>query len=71
MGKSTRVHYPAQIKWKAIELKQQGFTDQEIMDKLGIKNKTQIKTRMRWNRKGETHRFEQTVGKQYSYGRAQ
>ncbi|MCW1838451.1 hypothetical protein OLZ11_18580, partial [Bacillus xiamenensis] len=41
----------------------------EIMDKLGIKNKTQVKTWMKWYHNGETHRFHQPVGKQYSYGK--
>lgn len=34
------------------------------MDQLGIKNKTQIKTLMKWHREGETYRFSHTVGKQ-------
>ncbi|HET7578164.1 MAG TPA: IS3 family transposase [Bacillales bacterium] len=65
----TRVHYPEEIKWKAIEMKQAGYTKKEIMDELGIRNKTQIQTWMRWYQKGETHRFAQPVGKQYSYGK--
>jgi transposase len=30
-------------------------------------NRTQVKTWMRWYRNGETHRFEQPVGKQYAF----
>ncbi|WP_342427714.1 hypothetical protein [Paenibacillus sp. FSL L8-0158] len=39
------------------------------MEQLGIRNKTQLKTWMRWYRKGEVHRLEQPLGKQYSYGK--
>nr|WP_044707782.1 hypothetical protein [Bacillus anthracis] len=31
---------------------------------LGIKNKAQIKTWMKWHREGETYRFNRPVGKQ-------
>jgi transposase-like protein len=65
----TRVHYAEEIKWEAIKMKQAGKTNQEIMDQLGIKNKTQIKTWMRWYKDGQTYRFSQQVGKQYSYGK--
>ncbi|WP_263862420.1 hypothetical protein [Peribacillus tepidiphilus] len=36
----TRVHDPEEIKQKAIEMKQAGYTNREIMETLGIKNKT-------------------------------
>ncbi|KOP82364.1 hypothetical protein ACFFHH_22025 [Cytobacillus solani] len=65
----TRVHYPEEIKWKVIELKQKGFTNHAIMDQLGIKNVYQIKTWMKWHREGRIHRFSQPVGKQYTYGK--
>ena len=64
---STRVHYSPEIKWKAIDMKLNGSTTKEIMNKLGIKNKSQIMTWLRWYKNGETHRFHQQVGKQYSY----
>lgn len=67
MGK--KVHYPSEIKVKAIEMKKNGFTNSEIMNELGIKNVSQIKTWMRWDRNGESYRFEQPIGKQYSYGK--
>lgn len=67
MGK--RVHYPAEIKWKAVQMKKEGFTNREIMETLGIKNVSQIKTWMKWYRTNQTHRFAQPVGKQYSYGK--
>jgi transposase len=65
----TRVHYAEEIKWEAIKMKNAGKTNKEIMDQLGIKNKTQIKTWMRWYKAGQTYRFSQQVGKQYSYGK--
>lgn len=39
---STRVHYSPEIKWKAIDMKLNGSTKKEVMNKLGIKNKSQI-----------------------------
>ncbi len=48
MGKKT--HYPAEIKWKVVEMKHQGFKNKEIMDALGIKHVAQIKTWMKWYR---------------------
>ena len=39
----------------------------DISDKLHVKNKSQIMTWLRWYKNGETHRFHQQVGKQYSY----
>ena len=39
---STRVHYSPEIKWKAIDMKLNGSTKKEVMNKLGIKNKFQI-----------------------------
>lgn len=65
----TRVHYAEEVKWEAIKMKQAGMTNKEIMEQLGIKNKTQIKTWMRWYKAGQTYRFSQQVGKQYSYGK--
>ncbi|MBT2710790.1 IS3 family transposase [Pseudomonas sp. ISL-84] len=65
----TRVHYPEEIKWEAIKLKQKGLSNQAIMDQLGIKNVSQIKTWMKWHREGQVHRFSQPVGKQYTYGK--
>ena len=45
---STRVHYSPEIKWKAIDMKLNGSTTKEIMNKLGIKNKSQIMTWLIW-----------------------
>ncbi|PPB08839.1 hypothetical protein C4A77_06010 [Brevibacillus laterosporus] len=66
---ATRVSYPMEIKMKAVEMRLAGIPVKEVMDQLCIKNKTQLKTWMRWYRNGETHRFEQPVGKQYTYGK--
>lgn len=50
----TRVHYPEEIKWEVIKLKQAGKTNKEIMGLLGIKHKSQIKTWMKWHITGQT-----------------
>ncbi|WP_232426156.1 helix-turn-helix domain-containing protein, partial [Cytobacillus praedii] len=59
MGK--KVHYPSEFKIKAIEMKKNGIKNSEIMKELGIKNVTQIKTWMRWERNGESYRFDQPI----------
>lgn len=61
--------YDSAIKWKAVEFKKQGIKTRDIMSILNIKNRTQVDTWWRWYRKGETHRFEQPLGKQYSFGK--
>ncbi|PGD58792.1 IS3 family transposase [Bacillus wiedmannii] len=66
---NTRVHYPEETKWKVIEMKKDGYSNRTIMEKLGIKNVSQIKTWMKWYRTDQTYRFQQPVGKQYSYGK--
>ena len=45
---SSRVHYSPEIKWKAIDMKLNGSTKKEVMNKLGIKNKSQIMTWLIW-----------------------
>ena len=45
---STRVHYSPEIKWEVIDMKLNGSTTKEIMNKLGIKNKSQIMTWLIW-----------------------
>lgn len=67
MGKKN--YYSEEVKWKVIEMKNKGYRNKEIMDLLGIKNVTQIKTWMKWFKEEESHRFSQGVGKQYSYGK--
>ena len=58
-----------EVKWKVIEMKKDGYSNRTIMEKLGIKNVSQIKTWMKWYRTDQTYRFQQPVGKQYSYGK--
>lgn len=65
----SRVSYPAEVKMKAVEMREAGIPVKEVMEELKIKNKSQIKTWMRWYRAGETYRFHQPVGKQYTYGK--
>jgi len=66
---STRITYPLEVKEKAIQMKLEGKTTKEILETLNIKNKTQVETWWRWYRNGETHRFRQPVGKQYTFGK--
>ena len=63
-----RVSYSVETKYKAVEMKAAGFTTKEIMKELNIRNRTQVKTWWRWYRNGESYRFSQHVGKQYTYG---
>ncbi|MFP3723548.1 IS3 family transposase [Niallia circulans] len=66
MGKNI---YSSEVKWAVVKDKMSGqFTNQEIMQKYGIKNVSQIKTWMKWYRENQVHRFDQPIGKQYSYG---
>ncbi|TYR81775.1 hypothetical protein FZC66_08060 [Priestia megaterium] len=65
----SRVHYPEEIKWKVVELKEKGYSNQTIIEIVRIKNMSQIKTWIKWYRTGQTHRFSQPVGKQYTYGK--
>lgn len=65
----TRVSYPVEVKQKAVEMRLAGVPVKEIMQELNIKNKTQVQTWVRWHKTGDTHRFEQPVGKQYTYGK--
>ena len=44
---SSRVHYSPEIRWKAIDMKLNGSTKKEVMNKLGIKNKSQIMAQLR------------------------
>ena len=63
-----RVAYSVETKYKAVEMKTAGFSTKEIMEELNIRNRTQVKTWWRWYRNGESYRFLQHVGKQYTYG---
>ena len=64
-----RISYPVEVKEEAIKMKLEGKTTREIMNKLNIRNETQVHTWWRWYRNGESYRFSQGVGKQYTYGK--
>jgi len=66
---ATRVSYPVEVKMNAIKMRLAGIPVKVVMDELGIRNVTQLKTWMSWYRSGELHRLEQPVGKQYSFGK--
>lgn len=66
MGKNV---YSSETKWAVVKDKMSGqLTTKEIMEKYEIKNRSQIETWMRWYRSNEIHRFDQPIGKQYSFG---
>ena len=66
MGKNV---YSGESKWAVVKDKMSGqFTNEEMMKKYGIKNVSQIKTWMRPYRENQVHRFNQPIGKQYTYG---
>ena len=65
----TRVSYPVEVKLKAVKLRLAGTPVKEVLEQLNIRNKTQLKVWMKWYKNGEAHRFEQPVGKQYSFGK--
>ena len=66
MGKNV---YTSEVKWAVVKDKLSGeLTTKEIMEKYGIKNRSQITTWMRWYRANEFYRFDQPIGKQYTYG---
>lgn len=66
MGKNV---YSSEVKWAVVKDKMSGeLSNKEIMEKYGIKNASQIKTWMKWYRENQIHRFDQPIGKQYSFG---
>jgi len=66
MGKNV---YSSEVKWAVVKAKLSGaLMNQEIMEKYGVKNVSQIKTWVKWYHKGEIYRFDQPIGKQYTYG---
>lgn len=50
-------------------MKKDSYSNHTIMDILGVNNVSQIKTWMTQYRTDQTYRFQQPVGKQYSYGK--
>ena len=66
MGKNV---YSSEVKWAVVKDKLSGeLSTKEIMEKHGIKNKSQVETWMRWYRSKEIYRFDQPIGKQYTFG---
>ncbi|KGR89792.1 transposase [Ureibacillus massiliensis 4400831 = CIP 108448 = CCUG 49529] len=66
MGKNS---YSSKVKWAVVKEKLAGIlTTREIMEKYGVKNKSQVETWMRWYKNNEIYRFDQPIGKQYTYG---
>ena len=65
----TKVSYPVEVKMKAIEMRLEKVPIKEVMEKLNIRNKTQLKRWMHWYRNGEIHRLKQPVGKQYAFSK--
>ncbi|MCM3546931.1 IS3 family transposase, partial [Priestia megaterium] len=63
----TRVSYPVEVKLKAIEMRLAGIPVKEVMETLQIRNRTQLKTWMRWHRNGEGYRLAQPVGQSYTH----
>ena len=64
-----RIMHSYETKMKAIELKIKGYSNSQVRKELGLKNNSQVQTWWTWYRNGETYRFKQPVGKQYSYGK--
>ena len=60
--------YTREVKLKAVEMRLAGIPVKEIMEKLNIKSESQVYIWYYWHRDGEFHRFDQPVGKQYTYG---
>lgn len=61
--------YSSEVKWAVVKDKLSGeLSTKEIMEKHGIKNKSQVETWMRWYRSKEIYRFDQPIGKQYTFG---
>ena len=63
------VAYSIETKNKVVDIKLNGYSTREIMDKLNIRNKSQVDIWWKWYRNGETYRFNQQVRKQFSYGK--
>ena len=61
--------YSVETKLACIEMKKAGKSNKVIMDTLGIKNVSQVKTWWQWYQNDELYRFHQPVGKQYTYGK--
>ncbi|MCE2169307.1 hypothetical protein GPU88_01840 [Streptococcus thermophilus] len=63
------VAYSVETKLACIEMKKVDKSNKVIMDVLGVKNASQVKTWWRWYQNDELYRFHQPVGNQYTYGK--
>lgn len=63
----TRVSYPYEMKIKSIEMRLAGIPMRQVLNELNIRHRTQVETWMSWYKNRETNRFEQPVGKQYTF----
>ncbi|MCE2226060.1 hypothetical protein GPW75_02825 [Streptococcus thermophilus] len=61
--------YSVETKLACIEMKKVDKSNKVIMDALGVKNASQVKTWWRWYQNDELYRFHQPVGNQYTYGK--
>ena len=61
--------YSVETKLACIEMKKAGKSNKVIMETLGIKNVSQVRTWWRWYKNDELHRFTQPLGKHYTYGK--
>lgn len=61
---SKKRFYPEEVKQEVIRMKLSGdYTNAEIMEIHQIKNRSQIKTWMKWYQDGETNRLAQKIGR--------
>ena len=60
--------YTREVKLKAVEMRLAGIPVKDIMEELDIKNESQVYIWYYWHRDGEFHRFDQPIGKKYTYG---
>lgn len=63
----TRVIYPNEIKMKAVEIRLASIPMKQVLNVLNIRHRTQVETWMRGYKNGEAYRFEQPLGKQYTF----
>ena len=61
--------YSVETKLDCIEMKKVDKSNKVIMDALGVKNASQVKTWWQWYQNDELYRFHQPVGNQYTYGK--
>ncbi len=68
MKQKKNTFYSKEIKLRAVEMRLAGTPVREIMELIEITSESQVYTWCYWYRDAEFHRFEQPIGKQYTYG---